>query len=126
MFGKNEAGQVSAWSSGEARKLSVSVLAVGGPAEWTRQGSLPPTDAIAFVAYGDLSEAVLAAYAPQVIVSPTLAASFDCIELAILLQTLCYSGAYRAIAKDVPYPEIIEREVSQMCPTLDFRIVKPT
>lgn len=102
---------------------SVSILAVGEPGEWTQQGNPLPSGGMAFISFNDVSEAMLAHYNPSVVFSPVLAAKFDCIELALLLHNLGFSGAYRAMAKDLPKPELIEREVSQMCPRLDFSIV---
>lgn len=100
----------------------VSVLAVGDPEEWRRQGHELPKEKLAFVAFEDISEETLEHFSPSVIFSPVLASRFDCIELTLLLRNLGFTGAYRAVAQNMPKPALIEREVSQLYPKLDFKI----
>ncbi len=115
---------VGARSQPTAKKDSlVSVLAVGEPTSWSSQDASLPSGEIAYVPFQDIGESVLDLYNPDVIFSPALATAFDCIELALLLHNLGYAGSYRAIAKDLPNPELVEREVKQICPRLDFQVV---
>ena len=102
---------------------SVKVLAVGEPEDWLRQGKALPTGSLAFVAYHEVSAETLGQHQPEVVYSPVLARSFDCIELAMLLHNLGFGGTYNAYASDLPKPELVEREVRQICPRLLFRIV---
>lgn len=102
---------------------TVLVLAVGDPDEWVEQGNPLPTGGMAFLSFNEVSEAMLTHYNPSVVFSPVVAPNFDCIDLAILLHNIGFSGSYRAMAKDLPKPELIEREVSHICPRLDFSIV---
>lgn len=99
-------------------------VAVGDTDEWIREGKFLPRDDMAFLAFRDLDEDTLAALRPAVVFSPLLAKTFDCIDLALLLSQLGYEGKYRAVSENVPKPEVIEREVRQLCPRLDFQIVK--
>ena len=46
------------------------------------------------------------------------------IDLALELNRLGFSGEYRAISKDLPNPNVIEREVRQLCPHLDFKLIE--
>lgn len=105
------------------RNMTVKVLAVGDPSEWAEQGNALPGGGIAFISISDVSEELLANHAPTVVFSPVLARRFDCIELAVLLHNIGYTGSYRAMAKDLPKPELIEREVREICPRLDFKIL---
>lgn len=107
----------------EEQLASVSVLAVGDPDEWLRHGNPFPTEEMAFISFAEISENILTQYNPTVVFSPVLASNFDCIDLAILLQQVGYTGSYRAMAKDLPKPELIEREVAHICPRIDFSIV---
>ncbi|NNE88271.1 MAG: hypothetical protein HKN27_09370 [Silicimonas sp.] len=100
----------------------VSVLAVGDPEEWRRQGHDLPKDNVVFMSFDEITEATIENFSPSVIYSPVLAHAFDCIELALLLRHLGFKGEYRAMAQDLPKPDLIEREVSQMCPQLNFKI----
>lgn len=101
----------------------VKILAVGDPSEWQQQGNHLPVGGIAFLSFHEVTDTVLGEYDPSMILSPVLARHFDCIELAVLLHNLGFTGAYRAMAKDMPKPELIEREVRQMCPRLDFQLL---
>lgn len=107
----------------EGQLTSVSVIAVGDPDEWARQGNPLPNDGMAFISFDEISENILAHYNPKVVFSPVLASNFDCIDLAILLQQVGYTGSYQAMAKDLPKPDLIEREVAHICPRIDFSIV---
>lgn len=119
----NEAtGTVVTFQSSTSRNRQVTVLAVGDPEEWRRQGHVLPDEKLAFLAFEELTEETMQHYSPSVIFSPVLAHGFDCIELTLLLRNLSYKGAYRAVAQDLPKPALIEREVSQLYPALDFKI----
>lgn len=104
------------------RSRSVKIMAVGEPAEWLRSGNVPPSEGIAFVKFEEITEETLAHYQPETIYSPILAKTFDCIELAMILHMCGFSGQYRAMASNLPNPDLIEREVRQLCPQLDFKI----
>ena len=100
----------------------VAILAVGDRGEWEHHGDPLPKGGIAFVDFHEVTETMLEHLRPSTVFSPVLARRFDCIELALLLHGLGFRGAYRAMSKDLPRPEVIER---QICPRLDFRIVVP-
>lgn len=107
-----------------ARHSNVSVLAVGAPEEWTRNGNaLPVNGTLAFVSFSEVTDSLLQQLSPVAVVSPVLAKGFDCIDLALLLHSLNYQGSYRAAAPDLPKPKLIEAEIAQICPRLDFGIV---
>ena len=108
----------------EARTANKAILAVGEPGEWAQKGNdLPDNEDMIFVAYDEVTEKNLHFYQPSLIVSPALSPVFDCIELAMLLRNIGYKGAYRAVVRDLPKPELIEREVNSACPLLDFGIL---
>ena len=119
----NLAAEKDAWS-GSDQKSPTRVVAVGDLQEWERKGNpLPEGSGITFLSFHDVSEATIADMAPELVYSPVLAKDFDCIELANLLHNIGFSGTYRAIGEGIPKPGLIEREVKQMCPRLDFEIV---
>ena len=104
----------------------IPVMAVGDPEEWKRQGHKLPQEKLVFVAFEDIDQATMEQFSPSIVLSPVLAHTFDCIELALLLRSLGFNGEYCAVARDLPKPALIEREVSQMCPSLNFRITVTT
>lgn len=102
----------------------VLVLAVGDTRKWDQAGNLLPTGTqIAFAAIEDITEDFLTIIEPETIISPVLARSFDCADLAEQLHALRFRGRYRAISDDLPNPDLIRREICQLCPGLDFEIV---
>lgn len=106
------------------RQEDVPLLAVGSPEEWERRsGHLPRPGNIAYVAFNDVTPALLEQLRPDTIVSPALAQDFDCIDLAMLLHALEYRGIYRATAFELPRPQLVETEIIQLCPGLDFEII---
>ena len=100
------------------------ILAVGSPEEWARESYQTRLYLnISFVAFHEITAALLETLRPEAVVSPALARNFDCIELACLLHNLDFRGAYRATAYDLPNPQVIENEISELCPRLDFRLI---
>lgn len=120
---KNRLHLNTALASVEA-STSVAIMAVGDVKAWLAQGKdIPSNEHLAFVEFHDITRARLEILAPKLIVSPLLAHNFDCIDLAQLLCTLDYQGSYRAIAATLPNPKMIKREISSICPDLDFQIL---
>ena len=108
------------------RRHEVSVLAVGEPDEWERQGrSTSSLGNIVFVAFHEVTGGLLDQLQPSTVISPALAKGFDCIDLAMLLNRLNFNGNYRAVANNLPKPGLIEAEIAQLCPRLHFEIVAP-
>ncbi len=117
-------GGTGARAAMDTRRLTrVIAVAVGEPVEWSHAGNALPDGGVAFVSIEEVTEALIALHAPTVVFSPVVARRFDCIDLAMLLSQIGYQGRYRAIAKDLPRPDLIEREVRQAFPNIDFAIV---
>ncbi len=122
--GSQLARSLSTGTSG-ATDQSVSILAVGEPTEWRKHGRLLPSEnGIAFASFDDVTGILLGRICPTVIMSPVLAHRFDCIDLATVLHQLDFRGRYRAIASDMPDPEMIEREIKHLCPHLNFAVLQ--
>lgn len=100
------------------------ILAVGDLQEWRRSGRDIPADGkIAFTDFRSVSEELFQLIAPHLVLSPLLARGFDCIDLAQVLHAIGFKGRYRAIAEVLPNPEIIRREIVDLCPGLDFDVI---
>lgn len=101
------------------------VLAVGDVEEWRRRGNtLPMGSQLAFVEICDISAELIESLRPEMVVSPLLARGFDCIDLAQALHASGFRGRYRAMARNLPDPEMIRREIRNLCPGLDFDILE--
>lgn len=124
MTGKNHAPSALIGTTADTeRRPFVRALAVGEPLEWQRQGHALPREGLAFIAFHEVTQVTLDYLQPGIVFSPVLAKSFDCIDLALELHRLGFSGEYRALATDLPNPGVIEREVRQLCPQLDFKLM---
>ena len=112
---------------GAADDHTVAILAVGDSDEWLRKGNRLPTEGgVMFVSIEQVTAALLERTCPSVIISPALSARFDCIDLAQVLHSLNYKGRYRAVSRELPNPAMVEREIHQLCPRLDFAILVTT
>ena len=78
---------------------------------------------IAYSELHELTEATLTALGPGLVLSPVVAPTFDCIDVALLLKGLGYRGSYRALSVPLPNPDIVRREIRALCPDLDFDVV---
>ena len=109
----------------DCRRHNKAIIAVGDPSDWANKGAeLSDYDDMIFISFQEINEGYLDYYRPSLIVSPALSPAFDCIELAMLLRNIGYRGAYRAIVRDLPNPDLVEREVKSFCPLLDFGVLK--
>lgn len=79
-----------------------------------------------FIAFPDLTEALLAQHRPDVVLSPLVAPEFDCVEVAGLLAQSGFSGRYRAFAENLPRPDMVRCEIGQSFPDLDFDVLVVT
>jgi hypothetical protein len=105
-------------------RYQTTILAVGDLQEWRRSGrDLPADGKIAFTDFRSVTEELFQLIAPQLVLSPLLARGFDCIDLAEVLHAMGFKGRYRAIADILPNPEIIRREIGDLCPGLDFDVI---
>ncbi|MEO0692226.1 MAG: hypothetical protein AAFY90_05045 [Pseudomonadota bacterium] len=101
------------------------ILAVGDVAQWQTSGNPVPASAdLRFCNFVDLEREFLQVVSPEVILTPVVADQFDCADVALRLDTLGYTGSLRALGNGMPKPEMIEREIKSLCPTLDFALVE--
>ncbi len=59
----------------------------------------------------------------DVVFSPVVGDTYDCIDVAQHLFAAGFSGSYRVMAPDLPNPGILRQEIGSLCPGLDFDIV---
>ena len=101
------------------------VLAVGDVEAWRENGNPMPSGAqMAFVEFCDISSELIEDMSPEMVVLPLLARGFDCTDLAKTLHLSGFTGKYRAMARVLPNPSMIRREIRAMCPGLDFDILE--
>ena len=100
------------------------ILAVGDVRQWTRAGRALPADSqIAFADFHEINEDLLQALSPDIVMSPVLSRSFDCLDLAQTLYESGFRGRFRVVAPDMPNPRVIQAEISALCPALDVAFI---
>jgi hypothetical protein len=100
-------------------------LLVGEYAHAQGAGTIMPTSsAVFYLDFKDLNADVLQAVNPDLVMSPVIATTFDCLELAKFLEQTGFCGQYRVMLEDIPRPDIICREIRQLHPKVDFDVVQ--
>lgn len=100
------------------------ILVVGEVACGLSSGSNLPADSnFVFTSFNDITAQMIAAKKPEVILSPLLCPTFDCIDLAIILRNINYKGRYRIMAPALPKPKVILAEISVLCGNLDVELI---
>jgi hypothetical protein len=59
----------------------------------------------------------------DVVLSPMVGDTYDCIDVAQHLFSAGFSGSYRVMTPDLPDPGILRQEIRSLCPGLDFDLV---
>jgi len=90
------------------------------PVATVQAGTDPPMTDVHFASPCELGPYLLRSVRPDVILSPLICQANDVIEIAIILQTLGFAGLYRALAADLPHPDIVIAEVRAAAPRVDF------
>ena len=117
-------GDFASVSAADRAQGTAFVLAVGDTRTWSAQGRRLPSDGhVHFAEFHEVTLDLLASLAPRLILSPLLARTFDCIDLAQRLGAFGYRGPYRAIDIGLPDPDLIVREVRSLVPGLDFEVM---
>ncbi|SFI78248.1 hypothetical protein [Celeribacter neptunius] len=102
------------------------ILMVGEPQDM--QGlkcHFPKTAQLFCLAFGDLTPELLRKMAPDSVIAPAMGNTFDCLDLARLLQAAEFKGAYRILAGDLPRPDIIRAELRTLYPQLSCDLLLP-
>ena len=103
----------------------VPFLVVGDLRRWERLGlKIPSIAGFIFIDFEDVTPEKVADIAPRVVLSPLLCRNFDALEIARRLNDMGYTGQYTVVVKDIPNPSVIEHDVRQVAPSLDFSILK--
>lgn len=100
------------------------ILAVGDVRQWNSAGrELPADSQIAFAEFDEINDDLLQSLSPDIVMSPVLSRSFDCLDLAQALYENGFKGRFRVVAPDMPNPRVIQSEISALCPSLDVAFI---
>ncbi|MBB4022168.1 MULTISPECIES: hypothetical protein [Actibacterium] len=108
----------------EAPAGATLALVIGMPTSDVPRWPLPDATArLEPLPYTLLHAGLACAPGTSCIVSPLVAEHFDAMDLALQLHLADYRGTYLVVAPRVPRPEIIRRELRQICPGLDVEVI---
>ena len=100
------------------------ILAVGEVATWRAAGKALPMDSqIAYADFSSIDSDLLKTLVPDIVLSPLLSRSFDCMDLAQVLDQSGFRGRFRVFTTKLPSPSVIIGEVKAICPNLDFDFI---
>ncbi len=100
------------------------VLAVGDMSHWRTTGrNLPWGSQITFADFSDITDELIATMRPDVVISPLLCRSFDCLDLAAALSGAGFRGRLRIMAPKLPRPEVVLAEARALCPMIDVDLI---
>ena len=100
------------------------ILVIGEVARWHGPGPVSPGQKrVKCLDFLDVTAEILHEVDPEYVLSPLLCQSFDCLDLAIVLEDAGFRGSYRVICEDLPDPTLVRREIKARCPRLDFDVV---
>lgn len=100
------------------------ILVIGEVSKWTRQGrELPQSPDVHCIEFHELTIDIIELLEPTAVFSPLLCTSFDCLDVAVMLQALGFKGRYRVMGESLPNPQLIRSEIQETCPNIDFDIV---
>ena len=100
------------------------VLAVGDMSHWRTSGrDLPWGSQITFADFSDITDELIATMSPDVVISPLLCRSFDCLDLAAALCGAGFRGRLRIMAPKLPRPEVVLGEARALCPKIDIDLI---
>ena len=105
------------------RSENPKIVAVGAVDEWRKSFGQPTSyQHLHFADFSGLSAEILDVLKPELVVSPVVTPTFDCIDIGAALTRCDFQGSYRALSTNLPNPAIIRREVRSFFPRLDFDI----
>ena len=106
------------------KKPAPFILVVGEASHWRTAGkNLPVDNQLIFVDFEEVTGELLETLSPNIVLSPLLCASFDCLDLAQVLQRLGYNGRYRVLTQNVPDPMLVKCEIRSISPSIDFDLI---
>jgi len=100
------------------------VLAIGEVSQWRHTGrNLPWDSQITFAGFDDVEAGFIKRINPDIVLSPLLCRSFDCLDLARSLQNSGFHGRYRIMSPRIPNPTVVLKELRSVGPSLDIDMI---
>ncbi len=99
-------------------------IVVGDVVRWKAQGrSIPPIDGVKVIPISALDQKSIAEIAPETILSPLIADTFDALDVAERLHDFGYLGRYCALSETLPNRHAVIQEVNSHAPSVWFDIL---
>ena len=128
MMNEFDGGVLAGALSGIAGELSdinrPAILAIGDVALWRAFEHDPPLGAnISLERFENVDRALIEALKPVLVLSPLMWLSFDCVDLALALQSSGYEGRFRVMSPPLPKPDLILSELAAAGPSLQVKLI---
>jgi hypothetical protein len=106
------------------RTRKITVLAIGDMANWRATGrDLPWDSQITFADFSQIDRRMIDSVRPDVVISPLLCKTFDCLDLATVLCQAGFRGRFRIMTQRLPDPTVVLSEARAICPLMDIDVV---
>lgn len=99
------------------------ILVVGELSATGRGAAATAAEDFRFVAFADLTAAVLDEVRPGMVLSSLVSKGYDAVDVARSLARLGFTGLYRALSPPLPDPRAVRDEVRGAAPGLDFDLI---
>lgn len=87
------------------------------------RNQLHPVAPVTHLSMASLDPHVLDTLAPDFIIAPLFNGHMDCMEISETLHGFGYQGCFLFVSENLPNPAMIETEIRQHIPQLDFHIL---
>lgn len=110
--------------AGSALRSAQTVLIVEAQEALRLIAPAPHRQAVVLTQKRMLTQQMLGRVRPDAIVGPLITATWDIVDLAIVLDDLGYAGDLYALTRPLPRAELVVREVGAVCPRLTVHLLE--
>ena len=100
------------------------ILVIGDVALWRAFAHNQPLKPnISLESFECVTTELIATFKPDVVVSPLMWLSFDCIDLALVLQSCGFEGQFHVMTPPLPNPKVVLAELATACPSVQAKFM---
>ena len=100
------------------------VLVVEAPGALRLLDASPARQGVVMTRLDMLNARMLAQIAPDAVIGPLIAGTWDSLDLATVLEDLGYGGTLFILTRPLPRAELVLRELRACCPTLTIALLE--
>ena len=115
--------RATALDTGIRRQPALVLGGIGTVSAFPASAVLGDVSTLMALSFEELTEALLDAVSPKLVLSPLAWSDWDVLDVANQLQDIGYAGTYCAITPRLPRPDLITQEVAAKAPKIDFKLL---